>query len=414
MLRSLRHGGAEMDTGVVASMQPPPLVVHLIYRLDFGGLENLMVERINRMPADRYRHAIVCLAGYTDFAKKITKPGVDLYTLDKQPGLSLATHVRLWQLLRRLQPAILHSYNLSAIEYAPVALLAGVPIRINGAHGRDANDLHGTNPRHNLLRRLMVPFYDCCYANSADMLAWSRTVIGVPEHKSRLLANGIDADRFHPRDGNDCSGGAASPVAIFSPATIVVGTVGRVQDVKDHATLVDAFLLLRELVPAQRDDLRLAIIGDGPLLSAIRAKIAAAGIADVTWLPGARTDIAEILRGFRVFALSSIAEGTPGAALEAMASGLPVVGTRVGGIPEVVDDAVTGQVVPVSDPQAMATALARYVTSPELAHRHGAAGRERVLRQYSMAAMVAGYQSLYDTMCERKLKLKGSITSCAE
>src|SRR5213595_3145581 len=105
-----------------AAMTDIPLIVHLIYRLDFGGLENLMVERINRMPADAYRHAVICLTDYTGFAEKISKPGVGLYALHKQPGLSLATHAALWKLLRRLQPAILHSYNLSAVEYAPAAL----------------------------------------------------------------------------------------------------------------------------------------------------------------------------------------------------------------------------------------------------------------------------------------------------
>jgi glycosyltransferase involved in cell wall biosynthesis len=238
------------------------------------------------------------------------------------------------------------------------------------------------------------------------MQEWNRAVIGVPEHKSRLLANGIDTDKFAPRDA------FASPLP-FDHSCIVVGTVGRVQDVKDHATLLKAFLLLRERLPEQRERLRLAVVGDGPLLQALRAQAAAAGVEQQVWLPGARTDVADILRGLSVFAMSSIAEGTPGSALEAMASGLPVVGTRVGGIPEVIDDGVTGYVVPPSDPAAMAAALERYVRDPALAARHGAAGRERVMRNYNMAAMVSAYQSLYDTLCERKLKFRKPI-KCVE
>jgi sugar transferase (PEP-CTERM/EpsH1 system associated) len=390
-------------------MHQAPLIVHLIYRLDFGGLENLLVERINRMPAECYRHAVVCLTGYTDFANKISKPGVELYALHKRAGLSLGTHASLWKLLRRLRPAILHSYNLSAIEYAPAALLAGVPVRINGAHGRDAADPQGRNRKHNFLRRAMVPFYDCCYANSADMFEWNRRVIGVPEHKGRLLANGIDTDQFRP-----ASAGAGRSSEFFESDCIVIGTVGRVQDVKDHATLIDAFLLLLERMPEQRQRLRLAIVGDGPLLAALRAKVAAAGIESQAWLPGARTDVAALLRRFDIFALSSIAEGTPGAALEAMSSALPVVGTRVGGIPEVIDENVTGLVVPPSDAGAMAQALERYARNAQLAAAHGWAGRERVLRHYNMNAMVAGYQSLYDTLCERKSRFGKSIKSCVE
>jgi sugar transferase (PEP-CTERM/EpsH1 system associated) len=386
-----------------------PLIVHLIYRLDFGGLETLLVERINRMPAEKYRHAIICLTDFTQFSEKITKPDVALFSLHKKPGLSLGTHAKLWKLLRQLKPTILHTYNLATIEYAPAACLAGVPIRINGAHGRDAGDPQGRNRKHNLLRRLMLPWYDCCYANSADLLAWNRAVIGVPEHKSRLLVNGIDTEKFHPRVAEE-----PGPLTSFGFESIVIGTVGRVQDVKDHATLVDAFILLRELIPSKRANLRLAIIGDGPLLPAIRAKVASAGLTDMVWLPGARTDIADILRSFTIFAMSSIAEGTPGSALEAMASGLPVVGTRVGGIPEVIEDGVTGCVVPPSDAMAMAVALEHYIAEPERAFRHGAAGRERVQRRYNMAGMMAAYMSLYDALCERKIKLRKPIKPCVE
>ncbi|MDL2353699.1 MAG: TIGR03088 family PEP-CTERM/XrtA system glycosyltransferase [Pseudomonadota bacterium] len=386
-----------------------PLIVHLVYRLDFGGLENLMVERINRLPAQAYRHAVVALTETTDFADRISKPGVELYALHKQPGLSLQTHVQLWRLLRRLKPAVLHSYNLSGVEYAPAALLAGVPVRINGTHGRDAADPDGSNPKHRLLRRLMLPFHDCCYANSADMVAWNRSVIGVPAHKSRLLGNGIDSDRFHP-----AAGGRQDSVTGFGPDCIVIGSVGRIQDVKDHAGLVDAFVLLRAQLPEHAARLRLAIVGDGPLLAALRAKVAAAGLAELVWLPGKRADIADILRACDLFAMSSLAEGTPGAALEAMASGLPVVGTRVGGIPEVIDDGVTGTLVAPSDPAAMAAALARYVSAPELARRHGGAGRERVLRLYNMPAMVAAYQALYDTLCARKTTFRKPVKTCVE
>ena len=390
-------------------MNDLPLIVHLIYRLDFGGLESLMVERINRMPASAYRHAVVCLTGYTDFAGKITRPGVALYALDKQPGLSLGTHAALFKLLRKLRPTIVHTYNLAAIEYAPAALLAGVPVRVNGMHGRDAADPEGRNPRHRLLRRLMLPFYDCCYANSADMLAWSREVIGVPIHKSRLLANGIDADKFAPR-----APGAARAPGQFAADALVIGTVGRVQDVKDHASLVDAFAMLRERMPELRARLRLAIVGSGPLLPALRAKVEAAGLQDAVWLPGARTDVAALLRSFDLFAMSSIAEGTPGSALEAMASGLPVVGTRVGGIPEVVAEGVTGALVPARDPAAMAAALEAYLRSPALMIEHGRAGRERVQQHYSMAAMVAAYQSLYDSLCEQKKLFRKPVKSCVE
>ena len=380
-----------------------PLVVHLIYRLDFGGLETLLVECINRMPADKYRHAIICLTDYTDFSKKITKPGVEIFSLHKPPGLAPGTHVSLWRLLRQLKPTILHTYNLSALEYAVAAALANVPVRVHGEHGRDASDPDGSNRKHNLLRRLLLPFYDCYYAVSADLRDWLKTTIGVPDRKNLLLGNGIDTVHFSPPAGAQRCVSEALPAGCY-----VIGTVGRMQDVKNHAGLVDAFIRLLALVPEKRAQLRLAIVGDGPLLPSIREKIAAEGIADLVWLPGARTDIADIMRSFSIFVLSSIAEGTPITILEAMATGLPVVSTRVGGVPEVVVDGVTGMLVPASDAEALANAMALYVRQPELAVQHGMAGKERVLRQYSMASMLSAYTTMYDDMLAAKNNTLGA------
>lgn len=411
------------------AMPAPPLVVHLIYRLAMGGMETLLVERIKRMPVERYRHAVVCLDDYdAAFARALRQPGAAVYALHKKPGLSCATHLHLWRLLRRLRPQVFHSYNLSAVEYGVTAWLARVPVRISGAHGRDGADLAGTSRKHNLLRRLMLPFYDCSYANSAAMLEWYRDVIGVSAARSRLLANGVDTEKFHAADAATAPGArpvaaaaaaaasaaAALSAAPFGPACIVIATVGRVQQVKDHAGLLRAFLLLRQRLPALVPLLRLAVLGDGPLLADLRAMAAAAGVGDVVWLPGARDDVAELLRGFSIFALASLAEGTPGAALEAMASGLPVVATRVGGMPEVVDDGVTGYLVPAADSAAMAVALARYALDPALAASHGAAARRRVLQYYGMAAMVAGYQALYDQLCGQKITARKAAKSCAE
>lgn len=383
-------------------MNMPPLVVHLIYRLDFGGLETLLVECVNRMPADRYRHAIVCLTDYTAFSEKIDRSDVQIYALHKEPGLGLSTHIKTWKLLRRLRPAVLHTYNLATIEYTVAAALAGVPVRIHAEHGRNASDPEGRNRKHNFLRRILTPWVDRFVPVSADLQRWLKTRIGIPDSKNLLIHNGVDTRRFRPA----AAGKSFASDAPFGADDFVIGTVGRVQDVKNHLGLIDAFILLREMLPSMKGRLRLAIVGDGPLLNALREKLAKAGIADMAWLPGARSDIADIMRGFSVFALSSIAEGTPVTILEAMATGLPVVATRVGGIPEAVAENVSGLLVPPSDPAALATALARYCEDPELAGRHGRAGRERVERQGSIAAMIDAYAELYDALCRTKINTR--------
>jgi sugar transferase (PEP-CTERM/EpsH1 system associated) len=379
----------------VAGAAVPPLVVHLTYALDFGGLETLLVDCINRMPAERYRHAVVCLTRYTEFADKITRPGVELYALGKPPGLGLSTHLKFFALMRRLRPAIVHTYNLSALEYAFTAALAGVPVRVHAEHGRDASDPEGTNRKHNFLRRRVAPFVDRFVPVSDDLNRWLDKVVGIPAAKTQFIKNGVDTDKF-------ALPAAAGP-SPWSHEDFVIGTVARVQDIKNHRALVEAFVRLREMMPAQRDRLKLSIVGDGPLLPSLRAQVAAAGLEDAVWLPGARTDIPAVLQSFSLFALPSLAEGTPVSLLEAMASGLPVVASRVGGIPEVVTEGEHGALVPAGDVGALAAALARYSSDPALARTHGAAGRIRVEQRFSMRAMLTAYTGLYDALCRRKL-----------
>ncbi len=373
-----------------------PLVVHLTYSLDVGGLETLLVDCINRMPPERYRHAVVCLTRYTDFAKRITQPGVELYALGKPPGLGLGTHLKFWKLMRRLRPAILHTYNLSALEYNFSGALAGIPVRIHAEHGRDASDPHGLNPKHNFLRRRLAPFIDCFIPVSEDLRRWLGEKVGIPAEQTLFIRNGVDTERFAA-----AAAGQASP---WGPDDIVIGTVARIQDVKNHRGLVDAFAHLRELEPSLRERLRLSIVGDGPLMGAVREQVASLGLQDVVWLPGARADVAALLHGFSLFALPSLAEGTPVSMLEAMACGLPVVASKVGGIPEVVTDGVEGSLVPVQDTEALARTLASYVRDPALRRQRGEAARARVEAAFSMRAMLAEYGKLYDRLCRQKIR----------
>jgi sugar transferase (PEP-CTERM/EpsH1 system associated) len=384
-------------TAPAAAAVDRPLVVHLVYSLGVGGLETLLVDCINRMPA--YRHAVVCLTRYTDFADRIQRDDVTLHALGKAPGLGLGTHRTFWRLMRRLRPSVLHTYNLAALEYAFTATLAGVPVRIHAEHGRDASDPHGLNPKHNFLRRRLVPFVDRFIPVSEDLNRWLGDVVRIPAAKTLFIKNGVDTDRFTP---------ALAPAsdAPWAPGDVVIGTVARVQDVKNHRGLVDAFARARtELAatdPALAARLKLAIVGDGPLLPAVREQVASLGLQDAVWLPGARADIGPLLRSFSVFALPSLAEGTPVSLLEAMACGLPVVASRVGGIPEVVDEGEQGFLVPVGDADALARVLLRYAQDPALRTAHGQAGRARVEERFSMRAMVNAYGALYDGLRRKK------------
>ena len=153
-----------------------------------------------------------------------------------------------------------------------------------------------------------------------------------------------------------------------------------------------------ELDPSLKERLRLALIGDGPLLAECRQLLTDAGVADLAWLPGERSDIPEIMRGLDCFVLPSLAEGISNTILEAMASGLPVIATDVGGNADLVASGRTGSIIGAADPEAMAVEIVRLASQPDAAKYMGGAGRDLVERKFSMKAMVAAYQGAYDKL----------------
>jgi glycosyltransferase involved in cell wall biosynthesis len=173
------------------------------------------------------------------------------------------------------------------------------------------------------------------------------------------------------------------------------------QAVKDQTTLARAFVRALETAPALRARLRLVMVGDGPLRAQAQAVLDEAGVGDLAWLPGERRDIADVMRGLHAFVLPSIAEGISNTILEAMASSLPVIATDVGGHADLVDNGRTGAIVPASDVEAMAAQLVSLASAPAHAHALGQAGRQRVVERFSLQAMVAAYQSVYDQQLRR-------------
>jgi glycosyltransferase involved in cell wall biosynthesis len=140
------------------------------------------------------------------------------------------------------------------------------------------------------------------------------------------------------------------------------------------------------------------MVGDGPLRAPAQALLDEAGLGELAWLPGERSDVPAVMRGLHCFALPSLAEGISNTILEAMACGLPVLATAVGGNADLLRAGETGLLVPAADPQAMAEAMVGLARDPARADAMGRAGRARVEQCFSMAAMVKTYQSVYDQL----------------
>jgi sugar transferase (PEP-CTERM/EpsH1 system associated) len=374
-----------------------PLVAHIVYRFDIGGLENGVVNLINHMPSGAYRHAVISLTGITDFKNRIRRDDVLYVALNKSPGHLIGLYPRLFRLFRKLRPAIVHTRNLAALEATVPAWAAGVRVRIHGEHGREGADLDPSSVKYRFIRRFYQPFVTDYIALSQDLEAYLTGHVGISPEKITQIYNGVDVERFYP---------AESPTPITGcpfrcPDHWLVGTVGRMQPVKYQTLLAQAFIQAIAIEPALKARMRLVMIGDGPLLGEVKRLLEAAGLADLAWLPGERNDIPDILRGLNCFVLPSQSEGISNTILEAMASGLPVVATAVGGNSELIMDGKTGRLVPPADFRAMADAIVCYAADTRLAETHGLAGLIEIRRRFSIEAMAAAYRLVYDKALNR-------------
>ncbi len=375
-----------------------PLVVHVVYRFAMGGLENGVVNLVNRLPADRWRHAIVALTEIdAGFAARIQRPDVPLLALQKPPGQGLWQFPQLYRLFRRLRPAIVHTRNLGALEAQLPAWAAGVPGRVHGEHGRDADDVDGSNRRHVLMRRFYRRFVQQHIALGGELAAYLRSKVGVPADEIAAIYNGVDHVRFSPAAQRQPIPGCP----FTDPALWLVGTVGRMQTVKAQPLLAQAFVNVLRQQPALRDTLRLVMVGDGALRAECRDILRRGDVGHLAWMPGARDDVPDVMRGLDCFVLPSLAEGISNTILEAMACGLPVLATRVGASAELLVEGQTGELVQAADVSALTTGLLRLARDRCAARAMGQAGRRRIEQHFSLPAMVSAYQSVYERVLQR-------------
>jgi len=359
-------------------------VVHVVDSLAVGGMENGVVNLINAL-SPSIRHTVVTMSMVGPLADRLP-PDVECHCIAKRPGIDIGAILKLVALLRRLRPSIVHSRNWGAFDAVPAARLARIPAIIHGEHGREAADPDGLDTRRNRLRRVFAPLVSRFVTVSFDLRRWLLTTVRLPAAKLVTIHNGVDVNRFV--DGDRQAGRRALRLP---PHAVVVGAVGRLDPVKDHAGLLQAFALLR----VDQRAAELVIVGDGPSRAALDRQIQELGLTGHVHLLGMRQDIPVLLRGFDAFVLPSLAEGISNTLLEAMASGLPVVATRVGGNPELVEHGVTGTLVPPSNPLVLATALRCYTEDAGLRAAHGDAGRRRALQHFTLDRMAQAYHDLY-------------------
>jgi glycosyltransferase involved in cell wall biosynthesis len=360
-------------------------ILYLITELSTGGAQAALLRLLERLDRGRYAPAVACLYnGDGVVAQEIRALGFDVFDARMHYKADLLALLRLYRHIRRIRPAILHASLFHAnLPGRILGRLAGVPVVICSER-----TMAMEGEWRYRLNRWTIGLVDCVIAVSVNVRDFCVSHIGLPPEKLVVIHNGVQvpetsvslrearAELGLPLDG------------------LVIGTVSRLYPVKG----VD--FLIRALVQVEAS---LVIVGDGPEHAALETLAADLGVADRIHWAGHRRDVPILLPAFDLYVQPSLHEGMPNTILEAMASGLPVIATAVGGTPEAVDDGITGLFVPPRTPDALAEAITALLRDPTLRRKMGRAGQERVKGHFSLEQMVRQTQALY----ERLLKTRG-------
>lgn len=346
-------------------------VLHVALQLDVGGMEKLLVEFARHVDRGSFDLRFLSLGDRGQLADEIEACGWPVTALGQPPGLRPQFALRLARKMRGWRVDVLHTHNLNPIIYAvPAAWLAGVPVAIHTRHGRHPGTTRGAA----FLFRAAARLADQIVCVSDDIAQVSRSE-GIPQCKIRTIRNGVDLSRF-------------SYVGPRSDGAAVM--VGRLRPMKDVPTLLHAVTL----VVKQEPSFRLELAGGGDCSEDLQDLTGRLQLRGHVRFLGEVGDVPELLARSRMLVLASQSEGTPLVLLEAMARGLPVVATRVGGCAEVVTHEA-GLLVPPQDPSALAAALLTIWRDPAAATAMGLAGRRHVEWHYGARQMVLEYESLY-------------------
>lgn len=365
-------------------------VLHIIYSLYRGGAERLIETQVLLGDRERFEYLICSITGGGDLVDVIEAAGGRVFLMRKRRRGDLAAIPRIARLIDRESADLLHLHNAPGGFWGTLAAACArrrVPIVRTEHRPWQPHDLPGS---HRALYPLLA-------RRAARIICVSDYVRSSYETRFPRLAgrmatvpNGVRLDAFDDLPAKH----EARAVFKLPPDTPIVGTIGRLVPVKNHRLLIDAFARVHERTP----DAHLAILGDGPLGASLATHAADLRLSnDISFVKSSPS--AEVfLRCLDVFALSSDSEGMPLTLLEAMAAGVPVAATGVGGIPEVIEDGTDGRLAPPSEPEPLARAISALLSHPADAAEMGRRGRRKVERQYCAARTVRETERIYSEL----------------
>ena len=371
------------------SCQPLLRVLHVIDRLAVGGTEHGIVKVIQGLSGNSFEHHICTVRGFD-------KSFAQMHGLEKKVSVAGRSNsgfqflmFGLARIMRELRPHIVHSRNWGAIEAIPAARLARVPVAIHSEHGYELDMLAGLPGRRRIFRRAAYAAADFVFTVTEELRNYHARQAWLPAERIGVLRNGVDTVRFAPRPGEREE---IRRRLCLAEKCIVVGTVGRMVSIKDHASLLQA----AEILIGRGINIQLLLVGSGPELSRHREFVdASPRLSGRVTFVGSATDVPALLNAMDVFVLPSLREGMSNTLLEAMASGLPVVATRVGGNPELVEDERSGWLFRPGDVADLVARLERLALDSALCQVLGQAARRRAIQHFSLEGMIAAYRDMY-------------------
>ena len=351
-------------------------IVFLLQDLCIGGTQRQSLALAAGLDRARFAPELWTLSGPTDLDAEAEALALPLLRLGRKRFPSLSSLVALWQQLGRQRPDLLFLCTALPNIWGRIAGPARrLPLIVGSCRG-------GGAPRRQH-ERWLWPLTRHIVCNS-QALREVMLGLGVPRTHLSYISNGVDCQRFVP-----------GPSPLDRREALVLCVARLVED-KNHACLLEAFARVLESLPQAR----LCLVGEGPLEQEVRARMAHAPLAGRVELLPATSDILAACHRARVFALSSRQEGTPNVLLEAMACGLPVVASRVGGIPHLVREN-SGLLVESNNAAELAAGLLRLLGDAELAQQLGQAGRLRVEQDFSFATMIAAHEELFTQLLQQ-------------
>jgi glycosyltransferase involved in cell wall biosynthesis len=370
---------------MTAKLVPPWHIAHVIGSLQVGGSERQLLNYLLAANQTEFRHTVLCLSRAGELADQLQDSGIAVMVRPVRRRLLLPDLIGLSSWLRAQKVVIVHTHMFYAALWGRLAsLLAGVPVRVSTEHGKEL-----WKSRWQIWMDRRLSRTTCRHiAVSQDGLRIRLKRERVRPDKILHIPNGVTVPA---EPGNETGRLRIRRELGLNDDQPVLGSVGRVVAAKGYGDLLAAFGRLRQ----RFSNLHWLLVGDGPELPTLRRSAEQAGLAAAISFVGFRSDIADLLSAMDVFVMSSIREGLPLALLEAMAARKSIVVTDVGGMPEVVQDGVSGLVASPADPESLAAAIGSLVAARDLANRLAEKAYQRAQGEFSSETIAARIEQVY-------------------